>query len=244
MSKPLTNKQSVAVKLDNIEKSFPAGDRTIKVLKGIDLSLPAGEMVFLVGPSGCGKTTLISIAAGILTPDEGSQVTLFGTDIESLTRDELSAFRYNNVGFIFQQFNLVQTITVAENIAIPLLIQKKKYSDAINKAKDLLEKVGIGDKWDAFPSNLSGGQQQRVAIARALSNDPKLLICDEPTSSLDSESGSQVMEILKETATAEGRCVIIVTHDNRIFNYADRMVKMEDGLINDVLTGDALAETA
>ena len=231
-----------AVVLNNIHKSFGHGMSRVHVLKGIDLTLPAGEMVFLVGPSGCGKTTLISVAAGILTAEPESHIQLFGQELDQLSERQLSQFRSESIGFIFQQFNLVDTLTATENVAIPQLIQGKERQESMQRARFLLKEVGLEGKEDLFPKQLSGGQQQRVAIARALSNDPKLMICDEPTASLDSQTGQQVMELLKAIASSEGRCVIVVTHDNRIFQYADRMVTMEDGQVLDVLTGTALNE--
>ena len=240
MLKTPTEVNPLAVDLGRINKTFPTDSGGARVLRDIDLQLPRGEMVFLVGPSGCGKTTLISIAAGILTADPGSRVTLFDVNLESLKKSKRSKFRYENIGFIFQQFNLVQTISVAENVAIPLLIQNLPFNQAIEHAQALLNKVGLHDKGRDLPTKLSGGQQQRVAIARALANNPRLLICDEPTSSLDSVTGGQVMELLKEIASDGNRCVIVVTHDHRVYHYADRMVMMEDGEIHQVLIGTDL----
>jgi putative ABC transport system ATP-binding protein len=192
-----------------------------------------GKINFIVGPSGCGKTTLISIIAGILNQDSG-KVKLLDKDQKDLTEKAKSSFRKENIGFIFQQFNLVPTISVIENVAIPLLIQGKGFSEALKRASEILNKVGLKDKEKSLPKNLSGDQQQRVAIARALINKPKIIICDEPIASLDGQTGTTVMELLssitKETATT----VIIVTHDNRIYNYADRIIEMEDGRIKNV----------
>jgi len=239
-AQPPSTGKDVAIELKNIVKSFGSGTNRIEVLHGINLTLPKGEMIFLVGPSGCGKTTLISIAAGILSADKGSEISLFGSDLSTLSNNQRSTFRVETVGFIFQQFNLVNTLTLAENVAIPLLIQGQPDDQALAKATELLNKVGLGQKVNSFPNALSGGQQQRVAIARSLANSPKLVICDEPTASLDSETGRQVMGLLKEIASADDRCVIVVTHDNRIYDYADRMVFMEDGNLQQTLTGNAL----
>jgi putative ABC transport system ATP-binding protein len=240
LTAPPPNDTQPALALTSLHKTFGHGQNAIKVLHDVSLSLPTGEMVLLVGPSGCGKTTLISAATGILSADKGSDITLLGEPLHQLSRNQLASFRQQKIGFIFQQFNLVETLSITENVMIPLLIQRKPHAVARDKAHALLNQVGLGDKVNALPKQLSGGQQQRVAIARALSNDPHLVMCDEPTASLDSETGQQVMQLLKNIATSAGRCVIVVTHDTRIYRYADRIVTMEDGRITNNLTGDAL----
>jgi len=228
-----------AVELKNIVKSFQTGDKVNEVLHNIDLQIPTGSISYVVGPSGCGKTTLISIIAGILTSDSG-EVNVLGNPIHRMNQREKATFRRNNVGFIFQQFNLISTISIAENVAVPLLIKGVKHDEAIEKAVYWLERVGLGDRPFSLPQDFSGGQQQRVAIARALVNDPKLIICDEPTSALDGKTGQVVMELLKDVAKQDDRAVIIVTHDNRIYRYADNLIDMEDGRINSV-SSDASA---
>lgn len=220
----------IAVGVQRLNKSFGEGENKVHVLHDIDLTLPSGSMNYIVGPSGCGKTTLISIMAGILTAESG-ETQLFGTPIHTLKSSEKARFRRNNIGFIFQQFNLVPTITVTENVAVPLLIQGVRHEVALEKAAFMLEQVGLGDKIKAFARDLSGGQQQRVAIARALINNPRLVVCDEPTSALDGRTGVQIMELLKTVASDANRCVVVVTHDNRIYKYADQLVEMEDGRI-------------
>jgi putative ABC transport system ATP-binding protein len=235
-----SSQSSPALALASLNKTFGHGQNAVKVLHDVSLTLPTGEMVLLVGPSGCGKTTLISAATGILSADKGSEITLLGEPLHQLNRNQLASFRQQKIGFIFQQFNLVETLSITENVMIPLLIQRKAHAVARAKAIALLTQVGLGEKLNALPKQLSGGQQQRVAIARALSNDPHLVMCDEPTASLDSETGQQVMQLLKNVATSAGRCVIVVTHDTRIYRYADRIVTMEDGRITGNLTGDAL----
>ncbi|MFN5538542.1 MAG: ABC transporter ATP-binding protein [Candidatus Melainabacteria bacterium] len=222
------------ISLKNINKSFGSKDALTQVLFDIDLSLHAEKMTFVTGPSGCGKTTLISIVAGILTPDNG-EINILDINQNSLSNEEKALFRQQNLGFIFQQFNLVPTLTVAENVAVPLLIQGQDFDYAINMANVLLEKVGLKSKTEAFPKDLSGGQQQRVAIARALVNNPKILICDEPTASLDGSTGHSVMKLLKDISMNTERCVLVVTHDNRIYEYADMFVEMEDGRIKNVI---------
>ena len=228
---PLTSSSTpLAVRLQGVVKSFGEGASRTEVLHGIDLSLNCGAMNFIVGPSGCGKTTLISIMASILSVDSGT-VELFGTSLVGLNNNQRSRFRRENVGFIFQQFNLIPTITVTENVAVPLLINKVPHGQALKRAEALLEQVGLSDKINAFPRDLSGGQQQRVAIARALVNEPSLVICDEPTSALDGRTGLQIMELLKQVASNPNRCVVTVTHDSRILQLADCLVEMEDGHI-------------
>ena len=219
-----------AIALRHVYKSFDNEGESQSVLHDITLDFPAGAMTYVVGPSGCGKTTLISIIAGILTPDSG-EINVLHTTIHAFNQQQKAEFRRNNVGFIFQQFNLINTISIAENVAIPLLIQGVPHDKAIETAIEWLGKVGLGDRPYATPKDFSGGQQQRVAIARALVNDPKLLICDEPTSALDGKTGRLIMELLKKIAQQEDRAVIIVTHDNRIYQYADYLVEMEDGRI-------------
>jgi len=223
----------VAVRTQGLNKSFGDGENRLHVLHDINLDLRSGSMNYIVGPSGCGKTTLISIMAGILTAESG-ETTLFGTPIHQLKSSQKAKFRRENIGFIFQQFNLVATITNAENVAVPLLIQGKPHGKAIEQAKLLLEQVGLGDKVNGFPRDLSGGQQQRVAIARALINNPRLVVCDEPTSALDGKTGAQILELLTVVARDPNRCVVVVTHDNRIYKYADQLIEMEDGRIKSI----------
>ncbi len=213
-----------------IARDFEAGQSTIRVLHGIDTDIRSGEMTFVVGESGSGKTTLISIMCGILYPTEG-EVKVFGTDIYSLTDTELVNFRLNNIGFIFQQYNLIPSIDVAANAAVPLIAQGVPIGEARERAKVLLDKLNIGSQADKLPRQLSGGQQQRVAIARALVHEPRLVVCDEPTAALDASSGRRVMDLLREVAVAPDRACIIVTHDNRIFDLADRILVLEDGRV-------------
>ena len=214
-----------------VDKSFGQGANRFQVLKGINLEAYQGEILMLVGPSGCGKTTLISIIAGTMRSDEG-EVTVFGKTLSKMGGGTVTKFRAANIGFIFQQFNLIPTLNLAENVSVPLLIQGSGAGRAEKKARAVLEKVGLGDRWRNRPGQLSGGQQQRVAIARALVHEPRLIICDEPTASLDAENGRVVMELFREVARAPGRSVVIVTHDNRIFPFADRIAEMEDGRIS------------
>jgi len=219
-----------AIAVRGIRKSFGTGDTAVEVLKGIDLDIEAGKLTYLVGESGSGKTTLISIIAGILYPNSGS-VSLFGTDIYALPGNDLVRFRLNNIGFIFQQYNLLPTLTAAQNAAVPLIAAGMRREAAVREGAAVLERLGLGPQVDRLPRQLSGGQQQRVAIARALVHKPRLVVCDEPTAALDAASGRRVMELLRDVALEPGRAVLIVTHDNRIFSLADRIIGMEDGRI-------------
>lgn len=220
----------IAVRLSGVDKSFQVGDQLLPVLKQVELSAYTGEMIFVVGPSGCGKTTLLSVLCGTLRAEAG-EVAALGHDLRNLSEAEITRFRSRNIGFIFQQFNLFPTLTVAENVAVPLRIQGVSADKAISRAREMLGRVGIPEKEKERPTRLSGGQQQRVAIARALVHNPSLIVCDEPTSALDSVSGHQIMELLREIANAGGRTVIVVTHDPRIYGYANRIAEMEDGRI-------------
>lgn len=219
-----------AIATRGVTRDFKAGQQTITVLHGIDLDVRAGELTYLVGESGSGKTTLISIMCGILWPTEG-EVKVFGTDIYSLTDADLVEFRLQNIGFIFQQYNLIPSIDAASNAAVPLIAQGMDRLEARERAVAMMAKLNIRDQVDKLPNQLSGGQQQRVAIARALVHEPRLVVCDEPTAALDAGSGRRVMDLLRDVAVAEDRACIIVTHDNRVFDLADRIIVLEDGRI-------------
>lgn len=226
----VTARTNVGVACRSVSKDFGDGDTRLRVLHEIDIDVLASELTLLVGPSGCGKTTLISIIAGLLEPTEGD-VELFGVRQSALQGRRLVQFRAANVGFVFQQYNLLPALTAAENVSVPLLIQHWPRQRAVRQARDTLASVGLGDKLDSLPSQLSGGQQQRVAIARALIHAPRLLVCDEPTAALDAHSGRTVMELLKEVAVQPDRSVIVVTHDSRVLEYGDRTIEMADGRI-------------
>jgi putative ABC transport system ATP-binding protein len=213
-----------------VTRDFKAGQQTITVLHGIDLDVRAGELTYLVGESGSGKTTLISIMCGILWPTQG-EVKVFGTDIYGLSDTAQVEFRLKNIGFIFQQYNLIPSIDAASNAAVALIAQGMDRAEALERAVAMLAKLNIADQADKLPRQLSGGQQQRVAIARALVHEPRLVVCDEPTAALDAASGRRVMDLLRDVAVAEDRACIIVTHDNRIFDLADRILVLEDGRI-------------
>jgi putative ABC transport system ATP-binding protein len=230
---PLTTYPAPAVECRGVTKEFGAGDTRIWALRGVDLEVRPGQMTLLVGPSGCGKTTLISIIAGLLNPTAGD-VAVLGRDLGSLSNGALVRFRQAHIGFVFQQLNLLPALTAAENAAVPLIIGGRPRRQAVAAAARVLEAVGLGDRLGALPAQLSGGQQQRVAIARALVHEPRLLVCDEPTAALDARSGQTVMELLRRVAVQPDRAVIVVTHDNRVFGFGDRIVHMSDGQVERV----------
>jgi putative ABC transport system ATP-binding protein len=209
-----------------MEFKTPAGPQ--RVLKGVDFEAQAGELTMLVGPSGCGKTTLISLIAGLLRGATGL-LHVFGKDLTKMSPQELLPFRLHNIGFIFQQYNLLNGLNARENVAVPLVAMGSKWPSALAKAQSLLEQLGMNAHADKLPNQLSGGQQQRVAIARALVHDPKLLLCDEPTAALDGQSGKAVMTLLRQMAVKPDRVAIVVTHDPRVYAFADRVAHMEDG---------------
>jgi putative ABC transport system ATP-binding protein len=231
----MSNELVPSVCCSGLTKTYGLGDTQVQALRGIDLEVRAGELLMLVGPSGCGKTTLISIMAGILDPTQG-QCSLFGQDLARLSSDKRTRYRGKHIGFVFQAFNLIPTLTILENTAIPLLINGEDHGKALERAAVCLREVGLGDKLDAFPAQISGGQQQRAAIARALVHDPELVVCDEPTSALDHQTGNKVMEVLRGLAMDGRRALVIVTHDSRIFPFADRIAHMDDGRIEHVET--------
>jgi putative ABC transport system ATP-binding protein len=234
----IARSRDVGVAVRGVVKEFGDGDTRLRVLHDVTVDVHTSELTLLVGPSGCGKTTLISIIAGLLDPTQG-EVDLFGVNQSALKGRRLVDFRAANVGFVFQQYNLLPALTAAENVAVPLLIQNKPHAKALRQAAEALERVGLADKLDARPSQLSGGQQQRVAIARALVHGPRLLVCDEPTAALDAHSGRTVMELLKQVAVEPGRSVIVVTHDSRVIKYGDRTIEMADGRVTEVTERDA-----
>jgi len=229
-----------AVVARGVTKAFGSGDTGTLALRGVDLDIAYGETTLLVGPSGCGKTTLISIIAGLLNPTDG-EVSVLGHDLSELRGASLVNFRKRNIGFVFQQYNLLPALTAAENAAVPLLIAGEYRTKAVRTAKDLLTEVGLEPRMNAYPSQLSGGQQQRVAIARALIHQPRLMVCDEPTAALDAQSGQTVMQLLKRVGVQPDRALIIVTHDSRVYGFGDRIVHMSDGRIERVEEMEASA---
>jgi len=220
----------IAVQCRGVQKAFGNGGGKVLALRGVDLDVRYGAMTLLVGPSGCGKTTLLSVIAGLLKASAG-EVRVLGEHLERLPGGEQIIFRRQNLGFVFQQYNLLPALTAAENGAIPLLAAGVPRGKAVNEAKRLLATLGLGDRVNALPKQLSGGQQQRVALTRALIHQPRLLVCDEPTAALDADTGHAVMELLAAEAVRPERAVIVVTHDSRIFGFADTIARMDDGRI-------------
>jgi putative ABC transport system ATP-binding protein len=225
---------NTAVHCRGVTKTYGTGDARVMALRGIDLDVRRGELLMLVGPSGCGKTTLISVIAAILKQDSGNCEVL-GQDLTSMDQNERTRFRGVSIGFVFQLFNLLPALNAVENVSVPLLINGVSRKNAETRASEILAEVDLGTRLGALPTQLSGGQQQRVAIARALVHDPKLIVCDEPTSSLDHETGRSVMNVLQGIAKSPDRALIVVTHDPRIFEFADRIAHMDDGKIIEVI---------
>ncbi len=224
----------IAVRCSGVTKTYGTGRAAVQALRGVDLEIRAGELMMLVGPSGCGKTTLISVIAGILDRD-GGDCAVFDNDFQQMSNSNRTRYRGQNIGFVFQAFNLLPTLTAAENVGIPLLVGGASRRDALTKAEKVLEHVGFDTRMKhSLPADLSGGQQQRVAISRALVHEPKLIVCDEPTSALDHETGHKVMELLRAVAMREDRALVVVTHDARIFEFADRIARMDDGHITSI----------
>jgi putative ABC transport system ATP-binding protein len=221
------------IRVAGVHKSFGTGTARIEALRWVDLDVSPGEVTLLVGPSGSGKTTLLCLLAGLLDLDAGS-ISLFGTPLESLSAEAKTELRATVMGFVFQQFNLLPTLNAQENVAVPLQIRGQPRRQALSAAAAMLDQVGLGSRLKARTTDLSGGEQQRVAIARALVAAPRLLLCDEPTASLDGDTGAKVMTVLRNTALREDRSIIVVTHDSRIFGFGDRMARMSDGRITSV----------
>ncbi len=219
-----------AIAVRGLTKTYAEGSAGTLALRAVDLDAHAGELLMLMGPSGSGKTTLLSIMGCILTATSGS-VRVAGIEITSLREKDLPAIRLEHIGFVFQGFNLFPTLTAGENVELMLDLKGVSAAAAKKRAHELLEQVGLRSKYGSFPADLSGGQKQRIAIARALAGDPQIILADEPTAALDSHTGRNVMETLSELAHQRGRAVVIVTHDSRVLDFADRIVKIEDGRI-------------
>ena len=222
--------QSLAIDARGVTKTYGDGDLAQLVLKGCDLTVPAGEFMMLVGPSGSGKTTLLSILGCVLRSSDG-HVHLFGERISGVRESELPRLRLAYIGFIFQGHNLIASLTAEENVAFQLQMRGWSPGDASREARRLLDRVQLGGKYKRLPAELSGGERQRVAICRAVAGNPPIILADEPTASLDATNGQLVTELLRELAREQGHTVVCVTHDNRIFSLADRIVRIEDGQI-------------
>ena len=217
-----------AIVATGLTKWFGEGEAKVTAVNQVGLVAHFGEMLFIVGPSGSGKTTMLSMISGILRPNAGN-VKVKGADIWTLNNDQLADFRLNTIGFVFQDYHLFPRLTTAENVAIPLILKQRNWDESITEARQYLEIVGLKDRGEMLPVKLSGGEQQRVAIARAIISQPEILILDEPTASLDGDTGRMIIAFVKEKILNEKRCILIVTHDARINEYADRILHMEDG---------------
>ena len=228
---------NLAVKANGLAKWFGEGQAKTIAVRDVSFDAYFGEMLFIVGPSGSGKTTLLSMISGILRPNSGT-VIVEDKEIWSLSTDEIADFRLNRIGFVFQDYHLFPRLTTVENVAIPLILKKLDWDESLNIAMQNLEIVGLKDRAQLPPVKLSGGEQQRVAIARAISSRPDLMIFDEPTASLDGDTGRKIVEFVKQNILNEKRCIIIVTHDSRIYEFADRILKMEDGRITGIEKGE------
>jgi putative ABC transport system ATP-binding protein len=233
----LTNIETKTIVAQGVEIAFQSGHQSIQVLKNINLEIQRGDIEILMGPSGSGKTTLLSILAGLLTPDQG-KVYLLGEEITKMSRNQLAQFRRENIGFIFQNFNLFPALTAAENVEVVLNLKGFRGEKAKQQSQILLEQVGLFLQAHQKPSDLSGGQKQRVAIARALAGHPRIIMADEPTAALDSQSGHKVIELLRRLAKEEGCTVLMVTHDPRILDVADRVTYLEDGILKETENQD------
>ncbi|MEN6374065.1 MAG: ABC transporter ATP-binding protein [Smithella sp.] len=223
----------LAVRAMELVKWFGEGDAKTFAVREVSFDAYFGEMLFIEGPSGSGKTTLLSLISGILRPNSGT-VMIENMNIWKMTNDQIADFRLNKLGFVFQDYHLFPRLTTAENVAIPLILKKLDWNKSIDEAMEYLEIVGIKDRAHLPPVKLSGGEQQRVAIARAIASRPDILIFDEPTASLDGDTGRKIVDFVKNKVLDDKRCIIVVTHDNRIFEYADRIMKMEDGRITGI----------
>jgi len=222
----------VAIRAEGLTKWFGQGDAKTYAVRDASFEVRFDEMLYIVGPSGSGKTTLLSIISGILRPDAGL-VEVEGTDVWSLKENALADFRLHKIGFVFQDYHLFPNLTTVENVAIPLVLKRRDWSHALREASKYLDVVGLGARAKLPPSRLSGGEQQRVAIARALASGPDIMILDEPTASLDGDTGRKIAGFVKNEVLGEHRCIVVVTHDDRIYEFADRIIHMEDGRLLD-----------
>ena len=223
----------IAVRIQNVHKAYRSGNTVTPVLNGVDLTVERGQCVYLAGPSGSGKTTLLSILGCILSADQG-QIRILDHDVSRLSQRECATLRRQRLGFVFQRFHLIRGLTVIDNVCVPLTLRGTSPGDSRKRAETLLDAVGLADKVNAHPRNLSAGQCQRVALARALVGDPDLILADEPTASLDAANGQEVIKLLRHLTTEQGRAVVLVTHDHRIFDFADRILWLENGRVADM----------
>ncbi|MFZ0173776.1 MAG: ABC transporter ATP-binding protein [Acidimicrobiales bacterium] len=225
------SEEAPALSAQGVRKTFEAENAPVRALRGLDLTVPTGQFVALMGPSGCGKSTLLNLVAGLEVADEG-RIFVAGEEVTGQAEDDLARLRRRHIGIVFQFFNLLEGMTVLENVALPAVIAGRKRRPAETRARDLLDLLGIGDKASTLPGALSGGQRQRLAIARALANEPTLLLADEPTGALDSEGGQEVIELLRRLH-GTGQTIVLVTHDADVAAAAERVVRMRDGRVVD-----------
>jgi putative ABC transport system ATP-binding protein len=226
----------VAVQAVELVKWFGAEEVRTYAIRGVSFEANFGEMLYITGPSGSGKTTLLSMISGILRPNAG-MVVVEGKEIWNLSPNEIADFRLHTIGFVFQDYHLFPRLTTLENVALPLILKKQDWDEALRVAREFLEVVGLQDRAELPPPKLSGGEQQRVALARAIVSRPDILIFDEPTASLDGATGRKIISFIRESLLTERRCILIVTHDSRIYEYADRNLKLEDGKIVEIISG-------
>lgn len=224
--------QDVAIQAEGLSRWFGEGEARTDAVRDVSFDARFHEMLYIVGPSGSGKTTLLSMISGILRPSSG-RVRIEGTDVWALRETQIADFRLKKIGFVFQDYHLFPKLTTAENVAIPLILRRQSWAEALKTALQYLEVVGIRNRADLYPTRLSGGEQQRVAIARALASSPDLMIFDEPTASLDGDTGRKIVQFVRNEVLTERRCIVVVTHDDRIYEYADRILHMEDGRLHD-----------
>ena len=228
-----------AVQAIDLVKWFGPEEIRTYAVRDVSFEVYYGEMLYITGPSGSGKTTLLSMISGILRPNSGT-VIVEGKEIWKMSPNELADFRLHTVGFVFQEYHLFPKVTTVENVALPLILQRQDWDESLRKAREFLEVVGLKDRAELTPGKLSGGEQQRVALARAIASSPDILIMDEPTASLDGATGRRIISFIREKILNEHRCILIVSHDSRIFEYADRNLEMEDGRIAEIVSGGAI----
>ena len=216
--------------MKGVTKEYKLGKTLVRALRGLDLEIDQGEVVAIMGPSGSGKSTLMHILGALDLPTEGLAV-IDGSELKSMKESDLVTFRGKKVGFVFQTFNLIQTLSALQNVELPMIFQGVGKAERIRKSKDLLTRVGLADRIRHKPNELSGGERQRVAVARSLANDPEIILADEPTGNLDTESGEAILELLKNLSTRDGKTVILVTHDPEAAEIADRVIRLRDGCV-------------
>ena len=228
--------QKILIELKDVWKTYQMGDNIVHALRGVSFKIHEGEFVAVVGPSGSGKSTMMNIICCLDIPTKGA-VFLQGQNIAHLSESRLAQIRGRTIGFIFQQFNLIPTLTALDNVALPMLFQGKDQKTRQERARHLLTKFGLGERTHHKPNELSGGQSQRVAISRSLANDPSAILADEPTGNLDSKTGAEVMKTLAEIHLKQGKTVVLVTHDLNLVHHAERVIHLQDGMVEKIVPG-------